>query len=345
VPSNSSYSCPPASILGGNRKIAKQVAAILVAGMLAWLAFRGANLSAVMAYARGANVTYLGLLCLSVLFSHLLRAWRWLILLRPVANKPISLWHSFCAVIYGYAANIIVPRGGEIVRLLSICKSETLPWAGVLPTLLIDRLLDLVMLALLLGFTLVCLPPAQLAHLPWLYPCGISLIVSTVVLFLALPVLAPIVTFIISLPSLRRLIAPNVFSKIKNLLEQFELGTRSLPNPFTYPLIAFFSLAIWFFYWLNFHLVLAAFALDQKLTLNKELMAFTIASIGALVPTPGCIGGFHFLVSKSLALIGSIDQNLALAFATVLHAFAFVIIIASTAAACFLWQNCHRDVK
>ncbi len=340
--SNSFPSPPTTSILGSGPKITRQIIAVLAVAVLAWLSFRGANLSQVMFYARSANVTYLGLLCLSVLFSHVLRAWRWLILMRPLAGKKISLWHSFCAVIYGYAVNIIIPRGGEIVRLIVICKSENLSWAGVLPTLLIDRLLDLVTLALLLGFTLISLPSAQLASLPWLYPCGISLTVSTVVLFLALPVLSPIVTFIINIPWLKKLIPPDLLPKIKNLLDQFQLGTASLTNPLTYPLIALLSLAIWFFYWLNFHFALAAFALDRTFTLSKELIAFTIASVGALVPTPGCIGGFHLLVSQCLILLGGVNQNLALTVATVLHAFAFVIVIAVTALACFLWQNLRK---
>ncbi len=147
MPKNTQHLSPNPAVLPDKNKTIKQILALLVACLLVWLSFRGANLSQVLKYAAQANPFFLGLMCLSALFSHLIRSWRWLILMRPLKTN-IRFWHSFCAVIYGYAVNIIVPRGGEIVRLIAICKTEALPWAGVLPTLLIDRLLDLVTIAI-----------------------------------------------------------------------------------------------------------------------------------------------------------------------------------------------------
>lgn len=334
---------PPSSNLSGKSKIAKQLLGLLAACLLVWLSFKGSNFSKVMDYARSANCTFLGLMCLSALLSHLLRAWRWVILLKPLAKTKISLWHCFCAVVYGYAVNIVVPRGGEIVRLLAICKMESLPWAGVLPTLLIDRLLDLIVLVLLLCFTLISLPKEQLASLPWLYPSGISLTIATLVLFFALPKLAGIFSFLLAQPWFKKLIPLALMDKIKDLLAQFDQGTRSLTSPLAYPLIVVFTMAIWFCYWLNFYFVLSAFNLDKVLSLNKGLVVFSLCSLSSLVPTPGCVGGFHFLVSKSLVLVAAIDPNLALSFATVLHAFAFVIVVVSSACVCLLVQNWRKS--
>ena len=120
---------------------------------------------------------------------------------------------------------------------------------------------------------------------------------------------------------------------------QFGQGTQCLTNPLTYPTIAISTIAIWLCYWLNFYFVLFAFSLDKTLTLSKGLMLFTVSSLGSLVPTPGCVGGFHLLVSKCLVLTFGVDQDLALAFATVLHAFAFVITICLAAFVCFIWQE------
>ncbi len=333
---------PPPPNLSSKSKIAKQLAAVLAGCLLIWLSFRGANISKVMSYVRCANISFIGLMCLSALLSHFLRAWRWLILLKPLTKTKISLWHSFCAVIYGYAVNIIVPRGGEIIRLLAICKSESLPWAGVLPTLLIDRLLDLIVLVFLLGFTLISLPPDQLASLPWLYPSGISLSLATLILFLALPRLGAIISFLLDQDWLKKLIPTGLMDKIKNLLAQFDQGTRSLTSPLAYPLIILSTLAIWFCYWLNFYFVISAFGLDRLISLNKGLIVFSLGSLSSLVPTPGCVGGFHFLVSKCLVLIAGVDQNLALSFATVLHAFAFVIVVSVAAGVCLLVENWRR---
>jgi glycosyltransferase 2 family protein len=338
VPKNTEYPPANSSLLQGKNKVIKQIIALLAACFLIWLSFRGADLSKVFGYAAQVNPLFLALMCLSALLSHLIRSWRWLILMRPL-KANISLWHSFCAVIYGYAVNIVIPRGGEIVRLITISKTESLPWAGVLPTLLIDRLLDLVTVAILIGFTLIALPADMLQSMPWIYPSGITITIGSLTLLLLLPKLSPLLSFLLSFPNIKRLIPTAISEKINDLLAQFAAGTKCLTDPLSYPIIALSTIAIWFCYWLNFYFVLLAFSLDKTLTLSKGLMLFTVSSLGSLVPTPGCVGGFHLLVSKCLVLIFGVNQDLALAFATVLHAFAFIIVVCSAAFLCFLWQE------
>ncbi len=338
VPKNTDHSASHPSVLQNKNKAAKQLIALFAACLLIWLSFRGAHLSEVLNYAARANPLFLGLMCLSALLSHLIRSWRWLILMRPLKAK-ISLWHSFCAVIYGYAVNIAVPRGGEIVRLITISKMESLPWAGVLPTLLIDRLLDLVTIAILIGFTFIALPADMLKSMPWVYPSGIAITIASLTLLLLLPKLSPLLSFILAIPHIKRLMPASLNDKINDLLAQFAEGTKCLTDPLSYPIIALSTIAIWLCYWLNFYFVLLAFSLDKTLTISKGLMLFTVSSLSSLVPTPGCVGGFHLLVSQCLVLIFGINQDLALAYATVLHAFAFVITICTAAFCCFLYQQ------
>jgi uncharacterized membrane protein YbhN (UPF0104 family) len=68
-------------------------------------------------------------------------------------------------------------------------------------------------------------------------------------------------------------------------------------------------------------------------------MVFTIGSAGVLVPTPGSVGSFHLLVSKSLVMVAHVDQDLALAVATTLHLLTFVLVICVVAGVCFLAQS------
>ena len=123
---------------GGNN-LWKQLLALVFGVGLLWLAFRNADLPKLWDCAQKANFFYLGLVfCLAVV-SHTLRAWRWIFLLKPLTDKKISLFNSFTAVMYGYVVNLVVPSGGEVVRLVSNSKSENLPWMGVLPTMFIYR--------------------------------------------------------------------------------------------------------------------------------------------------------------------------------------------------------------
>lgn len=341
MPKNNSHSDPDSPILEDKNKRIKQLGALLIACLLLWLSFKDAHLSKVLAYAAKTNPIFLGLMCVSAILSHFIRAWRWLILMRPIKNN-ISLWHSFCSVIYGYAVNIAVPRGGEIVRLICIAKLENIPWAAVLPTLLIDRLLDLVTIAILIGITLIYLPPELLQTMPWLYPSGLSITIGSISVLILLPKLSPLLTFLLSLPKIKNFIPNRLENKINDLLVQFAEGTACLTNPLNYPIIALSTAGIWLCYWLNFYFVLLAFSLEKNLTAGKGLMLFTSSSLSSLIPTPGCVGGFHFIVSQGLMLILGINQDLALSFATVLHAFAFVIAVCLPALICFFWQEFYK---
>jgi uncharacterized protein (TIRG00374 family) len=319
--------------------LVKQLIGVACAGVFLWLAFRGADPARLWSYIKQVQPFYLFLVCVSGLVSHILRAVRWVFLLNPVAHRRVSLWNSFCAVVYGYAVNVVVPRGGEVVRLVAISKSEKLPWVGVLSTMFIDRLLDIAALVLLLGFTLIAVPSPGFADMKWLVPGGIGLSVATLLGLLILPQMASIMKWALALPLVDNKLSSGIKKKIEDLAEQFDTGCRSLKSPVAYPAIAGLSCAIWFFYWLNTYLMVWAFGLAGRVNLSQSLAVFTIGSVGVLVPTPGNVGSFHFLVSQSLQIFSGIDKDLALAFASLLHAMCLVVTTCIPAAVCFVWQN------
>lgn len=327
---------PKLSSEPAGKKLLKQVGAALLAVLFIWLSFRGANLEQVWKYAKESDWSYLALTFLSGLLSHLLRAVRWLLLLKPLSPKKISLWNAFSAIIYGYVANLIVPRGGELVRLVSFTTTEKLPMAGVLSTLLIDRLLDVVLLMLLLGSTLTILPASITSSMPWLLPGGASLSILTLIALVALPFLGRIAAYMVTLKPIARFIPESLSGRLQELINQFNEGTKSLTNPVVYPAIAGLSLIIWFLYWLNFYLVLKAFHLDQQVTLLDSFIVFAVGSVGVLIPTPGSIGSFHFLVSQALILTSNVSKDMALSFVSTLHAMSFALVPCPVALFCLI---------
>jgi len=69
------------------------------------------------------------------------------------------------------------------------------------------------------------------------------------------------------------------------------------------------------------------------------LTVFTIGSAGVLVPTPGSVGSFHFLVSQGLTMVTPVNKDLALAYASTLHILCFVVATCVPAAICFGIQS------
>ena len=94
------------------------------------------------------------LLLLSVLIavlSHVIRAARWNIALEPLGYKNVSLFNSFFAVMNGYFINLFVPRGGELSRPFSLEKTDGVPTDVGVGTVVTERIVDLIFLALCIG--------------------------------------------------------------------------------------------------------------------------------------------------------------------------------------------------
>ena len=89
---------------------------------------------------------------LSIL-SHLLRAYRWNLLLDTGGHRP-GLFTTYLAVMIGYLSSMAIPRLGEVTRCTALKKTHNIPVSFSLGTVITDRLLDLFMLFLLMIFLL-----------------------------------------------------------------------------------------------------------------------------------------------------------------------------------------------
>ncbi len=326
------------------KTITKQLVGILLAGGLLYLSFKDADFNKLWHYAQEADLRFFIAVAFSGILSHLLRAWRWVILLQPLSSKKISLFNSFCAVMYGYAVNIVVPRGGEVARLVSISKTESIPWAGVLPTMFIDRLLDLAMLVLLLGLTLTKLPEGILDE-RLTGPLGLVMCIATAGGLIALPFVGKFGRMLLEFEPIKKSVPEAIARKLNVLLLQFDNGTLSLKSAPKLFIIALSSLAIWACYWANMYLMLFAFHLEKACDFAKSLVLFTISSVGVLVPTPGSVGSYHFLTSQTLQKIAGVDEAQSLAYAAVTHLICFIAVTCLPAAICFVIQSSAQKSK
>lgn len=320
------------------KQLIKQTVGIgLALGLLYW-SFKGQDFGKLWHYAQETDLNYVFLIVGVGLVSHVLRAWRWILLLKPLSDKPVSLWNSFCAVMYGYAVNIVVPRGGEVARLVAISKSESIPWAGVLPTMFIDRLLDIAMLVLLVGLTMTKLPPGILA--PGLTgPTGLLMCAATAFGLIALPFVGKIGRAVVAMEPVKKAIPPALFPRVDQLLIQFDLGTRALTSVTNLLAIVIFSLLIWACYFANLYLMIWAFHLANVVDFSKALVVFAISSVSVLIPTPGSAGSYHFFTSQALQKVAGVNAAESLAFAAVIHLMCFVVITSVPAAICFIVQS------
>lgn len=87
-------------------------------------------------------------------FSHIFRGWRWKLTLAPLGEHPKT---SDCvyAIFVSYAANLVVPRVGEISRCGVLAKYDGTSFSKSLGTVVTERLIDTLCVALITGVTLI----------------------------------------------------------------------------------------------------------------------------------------------------------------------------------------------
>ncbi|MEM1124512.1 MAG: lysylphosphatidylglycerol synthase domain-containing protein, partial [Bacteroidota bacterium] len=105
--------------------------------------------------------------------------------------------------------------------------------------------------------------------------------------------------------ALRRPIQQSKFyEKIVNVLKGFWegiLSVKNLANPF---LFIVYSILIWLAYYVMFYMYLPAFGPTEHLGFTVALMVFVFGTFGIVIPSPGGMGSYHFLVMAALALYG-----------------------------------------
>ena len=84
--------------------------------------------------------------------SNLCRGLRWELLVRPLTagEAPPRRINAVCTVLGSYTVNMGIPRSGEVWRCVEMERREDIPFAGLFGTLIVDRLTDVTMLALIL---------------------------------------------------------------------------------------------------------------------------------------------------------------------------------------------------
>jgi uncharacterized membrane protein YbhN (UPF0104 family) len=90
---------------------------------------------------------------LSVL-GYFSRAYRWQMQLEA-SQAPASYWPIYHAMMVGNLANLVLPRMGEVIRCSVLRRTSGVPVQVGVGTVVAERVIDVVVLLILLGSTLL----------------------------------------------------------------------------------------------------------------------------------------------------------------------------------------------
>ena len=113
-----------------------------------YLVFKNVNLVQLWGNIKQANFWWVGVALLCGFIGYIARAARWILLIEPLGFKP-SLKNSVLAVLFGYFANIGLPRLGEIARCGILHKTDKIPVDKLIGTVIVERVFDLITLLIL----------------------------------------------------------------------------------------------------------------------------------------------------------------------------------------------------
>lgn len=130
--------------------------ALIVSGLLLWLALRGLDWSATVETLQQAKWAYLPLIFAGWALGLAARALRWWLLL----DRQVGFGTAFHIHNIGLMVNSVIPlRGGELLRAFLVERRQPeLPFLTVLSTIVTERLLDILAIVLLLVLALPALP-------------------------------------------------------------------------------------------------------------------------------------------------------------------------------------------
>ena len=258
--------------------------------------------------------------------AHLVtRAIRWKYLLKH-EKKDVGFFSRFAGNTIGFTVTFIFPgRLGELAKPLYLAQKENMSKGFVLGTVVVERTFDIFTMCILLGLFLLSKPLyASIFHVDAevyssLYLWGIvGMAFGSFLLILALSLyffrdktLSVIAFFLKPFPK-------KISQKILNLFQEFIQGLKffhSLGNFFMYVLWSFVVwLGIMFFYWIFF------FAYNVSVPYFFLVPYVFLTMVGASIPTPGMIGGFHYFSKLALTSLIHIDVNRAVGMTIVVHA-------------------------
>lgn len=295
----------------------KIVLPLLIAGGLLYWMYRDFDFTEVKRiFLNEMNLWWLFASLIPITLSHIFRGLRWLITLEPLGYRP-KVGDSIDSIFVAYAANVLVPRVGEVSRCAVLTKYDKVPFSKALGTLVAERLIDMLLVLLFVCVMLL----TQLDVFVSLFAqtgtneASFSKLLTSPKTYLI--VVAVVVACVALWMPLRK---TKLYAKVKQAISGFVDGLLSLKTMHRKGLFLLYTIGIWVGYFLEFYIAFFCFPFTAELTVVQALVIFAAISLAIIIPTPNGAGPWHFVVISMMTLYG-VSHTDASSFALIVHTF------------------------
>jgi uncharacterized protein (TIRG00374 family) len=323
------------------KNILKYVIFIGLALLLLWLAFRNTDPATLWSDLKHADYRWV---ILSVFLGYtalMSRGYRWLILLEPLGYKP-KLWNSIHSVATLYIVNMAVPRAGELARCTSLNQVENIPVNKLFGTVILERVIDFIMLAGIILFTFIMYVDELLQFFDIAFSNETADgSTSHLKLYIGIALAALLILFLVFR---KRIINHPKFEAVRNFWNGMKEGLATVKTMKRKRAFILHTVYIWLCYYLMVYVVFFAIPETSHLNWSDGFFIMVAASLGIVVPVPGGLGAYHYLVMLAMTILG-VTQEDGLAFATIVHSSqTLMLLIAGALAFLFLYLERRKSL-
>lgn len=296
--------------------IIKYGLSFLLAGVLVWFAFRGMDWEAFLEGLKLTRWLHIGLFFVAALLALVFRMLRWRAMLAPVI-PDVTNKKTWDAANIGNLINVVLPGAGEFVRCGVVAGKGGAGYEKILGTIVMERIWDFLAVGVLFALSLA---------LKWdtfgtfffeqiVAPMTGRLQLNLGYLLLLFVLLLALGLWLIYRFRDRSRFCGRIVSGLKGLAQ----GLTSFLRMERKPLFLVYTALIWLMYVLMSYLVLKAVPGLDALSFTDALFLSAVGNIASVVPVPGGIGAFHYLLALSLSSLYAFSWETGILFATLSH--------------------------
>ena len=326
-----------------SKKILKIALSFALAGVFVFFAFRGIDWASFARDIRQTRWIWVLAFCVVSVGALIFRMLRWQALLRPLhggadavesgsggsaagaadgADGKVSSLRVWDANNVGNIVNVVIPGSGEFVRCGYMTGGRA-SYDKVLGTVVTERICDVLAIVLLMAIAILCgseqmkqffrtnIAGAAAGQLSLLW------VLAGVLLLLAAGIWA-----------LWHFRERNAFcGKIADKLKGFAGGMTSFVRMRKKWLFIIYTIGIWTMYVLMSYSIIKAMPELSHLGAADALFLCAIGNFASVIPVPGGIGAYHYLVALSLSGIYGVSWETGLLNATLNHELHAILIL------------------
>ena len=249
-----------------------------------------------------------------LIFSVLIRSFRWLLFFSPEQIKELKILSLFKNEMIGYFGNNIFPlRLGDLLRVSKMSLDTKMPKAYLLGSIIAERIVDILSLIIFLLLFLIFSWENQMisgafSEFNFINTADLSIYLLLLVLFIL------IVYFVTKNNKLFDWsLFALAFSNIKGSKKIFK--------------ILLFSLSIWMIYLINIIIISHSMSGIKDFSIIEAVMILTFVTLSIVVvpSAPGYIGTFQaaviFIMTSNLF---GYERSEAISFSIILHSYSYI---------------------